>query len=123
MNKTIITVNIDGEPQKVELLFGMWTLFRLRDFGFNLQDFDTLKGDPLRFMEMVILLMYLGACNANGKDLGSFDKDVFYDYAEQTGGLSFVNNEEVKKVITCFTNSLALISPKDEKKSKATDKK
>lgn len=123
MNRTNITVNIGGKPQNVELLFGMWALFRLKEFGFDLKDFDNMKGDPLRFMEMVIILMYLGACNAAGKDLASFDKSDFYDYAEDNGGLSFVNSEEVKKVISCFTNSLSLLSPKDEKKSVSRAKK
>lgn len=117
MNKTIITLNVNGEPQKVELLFGMWTLFRLKDFGFDLKDFDKLNSDPLRAMEIIIVLMYLAACNANGQDLSAYDKGLFYEYAESNGGLAFANSDEVKKVMTCFTNSISVPSSKGEKKS------
>jgi|SRR5690606_25774523 len=117
MNKTIITVNIDGEPQKVELLFGMWALFRLRDFGFSLADLNNFNTDPLKGLEFLIMLLYVAACNAKGKDLEAYEKDVFYEHVDQNGAMSFFNGEEAQKVMKCFTNSLGINEQSGEKKS------
>ena len=77
MNTTTITVG----NEVVALRFGIWTLARLSDRGFKMKDLQsTLSDNPFDFMAV---LVYIGACNALGRDLSAVNEDIGWDWLEE----------------------------------------
>lgn len=96
MNKTAI--NIGGK--EVVILFGMWSLARMADRGITLKNIqNSLENNPADFVHT---LLFLGACNASGRDLSAYDEGIFWDYLDTVG----LQDDGVQKVLKCFTNSL-----------------
>lgn len=115
MNKTTITIG----GKLITLLFGMWTLARMADRGITLKNIkESLENNPIDFIHT---LLYLSACNAEGRNLSAYDEGLFWDYLDAVG----LQDEEVKKALTCFMNSLSQDVPESKKpgKQKAAAKK
>ena len=108
MNNTRITLN----GSQVDVKFGMWTLARLSDRGYKMTDFQkALSDNPIDFIHA---LLFLGACNANDRDLSAYDEGLFWDYLDENG----IHSAEVSRALKCFTDSLVQDVPKEEKKSR-----
>src|SRR5690606_32030868 len=105
MNTTTITVG----NEVVNLRFGIWTLARLSDRGFKMKDLQSVLSDnPFDFMAV---LVYIGACNAIGRDLAAVNEDIGWDWLEEVG----FNHPDVAKVMTCFSNSISQDVPAQKK--------
>ena len=110
MNKTTISIN----GVTITLLFGMWTLARLADRGYKLNNFqDALNDNPLDFIHS---LLYLSACNAEGRDLNAYDEGIFWDYLDEQG----LSGDGVQSVLTAFTDSLSKDVPQKKSRTKSS---
>lgn len=109
MNRTQIKL----KGSLITLLFGTWVMGQLIKSGHSLDKLqEDMRTNPFEFFP---LLVYLGAVNATeNKELSSFNKNDFYDWIDEVGGLS---SEEVVKVINCFTNSLGADVGESKKKA------
>lgn len=115
MNRTTITIG----GKQIAVLFGMWTLARMADRGIKFNQIqDSLENNPADFIHT---LLFLGACNASGRDLSAYDEGLFWDYLDTVG----LQGEGVQKALSCFLSSLRQDVPekKTPGKSKVAAKK
>ena len=68
MNKTQITLN----GKKIDILFGTWTVGQLFKSGI---EFEKMKDEIYDHLPTIV---YLGACNAAGRDLNAYDVEDFH---------------------------------------------
>jgi len=106
-NKITITVN----KQKIDIRFGMWTLFQLKKRDYTIAQLVNISDTDM--FELLPLVTYLGACGLT-RDLASYDESVFWDHYDEVG----INSGDSARVMQLFGESIAgLFIPKEEKKS------